>query len=165
MSTDTDGGTYPVPPDELQRFGNMGREMSGLTVLAHSRIADKMGVSATDYKCLDIVMQGDKPLTAGQIAKMSGLSTGAVTGVIDRLEKRGFVRRVRDPHDRRKVLVEVTKMDMSKFGDHFEHLATGMAEVLEQFSPQERAVIERYQRKVIDKFRGDAFTGLESSDA
>jgi DNA-binding MarR family transcriptional regulator len=143
----------------------MGREMSGLTVLAHSRIADKIGVSATDYKCLDIVMQGVSPLTAGQIAKMSGLSTGAVTGVIDRLEKRGFVRRVRDPHDRRKVLVEVTRFDVSKFDHYFEHLATGMTEVLEQFSPAERAIIERYQRQIIDKFREDAFTGMESPDA
>jgi DNA-binding MarR family transcriptional regulator len=165
MSTETDSGTYPVPPDELHRFGNMGREMSGLTVLAHSRIADKIGVSATDYKCLDIVMQGASPLTAGQIAKMSGLSTGAVTGVIDRLEKRGFVRRVRDPHDRRKVLVEVTRFDVNKFDHYFEHLANGMTQVLEQFSPEERAIIERYQRKIIDKFREDAFTGMESRDA
>ncbi|TCO58127.1 MarR family winged helix-turn-helix transcriptional regulator [Actinocrispum wychmicini] len=163
MSTETERGTYPVPPDELQRFGNMGREMSGLTVLAHSRIADQMGVSATDYKCLDIVMQGESPLTAGQIAKMSGLSTGAVTGVIDRLEKRGFVRRVRDPHDRRKVLVEVTTKDISRYDHLFAHLAAGMAEVLARFSPDERAVIERYQREIIDRFRKDAFSGLERS--
>jgi DNA-binding MarR family transcriptional regulator len=163
MSTETESGTYPVPPDELQRFGSMGREMSGLTVLLHSRIADQMGVSATDYKCLDIVMQGTSPLTAGQIAKMSGLSTGAVTGVIDRLEKRGFVRRVRDPHDRRKVLVEVTRMDMSRYDHLFAHLATGMAEVLALFSPQERAVVERFQRTTIDRLRRDAFSGLEAS--
>jgi DNA-binding MarR family transcriptional regulator len=163
MSTETERGTYPVPPDELQRFGNMGREMSGLTVLAHSRIADQMGVSATDYKCLDIVMRVEGQLTAGQIAKMSGLSTGAVTGVIDRLEKRGFVRRVRDPHDRRKVLVEVTKVDTSKYDHLFAHLATGMADVLIRFTPAERAVIERYQRAIIDQFRKDAFSGLERS--
>ncbi|MET0133356.1 MAG: MarR family transcriptional regulator [Kibdelosporangium sp.] len=155
--------SYPVPPDELARFGNMGREMSGLTVLFHSRIAEQMGVSATDYKCLDIVMRVEGELTAGQIAKMSGLSTGAVTGVIDRLEKRGFVRRVRDPHDRRKVLVEVTRFDEAKYDRLFAHLATGMADVLANYSPAERQVIERYQRELIDRFRRDAFTELESS--
>jgi DNA-binding MarR family transcriptional regulator len=163
MSTETESGTYPVPPDELQRFADMGREMSGLTVLAHSRIADQMGVSATDYKCLDIVMQVEGHLTAGQIAKMSGLSTGAVTGVIDRLEKRGFVRRVRDPHDRRKVLVEVTKMDESRYDHLFAHLADGMREVLEQFSPEERRIVERFQRVMIDQFRKTAFSGLEKA--
>jgi DNA-binding MarR family transcriptional regulator len=137
--------------------------MSGLTVLFHSRIAEQMGVSATDYKCLDIVMRVDGQLTAGQIAKMSGLSTGAVTGVIDRLEKRGFVRRVRDPHDRRKVLVEVTKADESKYDHLFAHLATGMADVLANYSPEEREIIERFQRELIDRFRKDAFSGLEKS--
>lgn len=154
--------SYPVPPDELRQFGSMGREMSGLTVLMHSRIAEQMGVSATDYKCLDIAMRVDGPLTAGQIAKMSGLSTGAVTGVIDRLEKRGFVRRVRDPLDRRKVLVEVTKVDEGKYDHLFAHLATGMAEVLAQYTPEERKVIARYQRDIIDRFRKDAFSDLES---
>jgi DNA-binding MarR family transcriptional regulator len=162
MSTETERGTYPVPPDELQRFGSMGREMSGLTVLAHSRIADQMGVSPTDYKCLDIVMRGGRPLTAGQIATMSGLSTGAVTGVIDRLEKRGFARRVRDPHDRRKVLVEVT-MDDHKYDHMFAHLADGMAAVLSRYSPEERAILERYQRDIITEFRKEAFTGLEGA--
>jgi DNA-binding MarR family transcriptional regulator len=163
MSTSAESGRYPVPPEELQRFGNMGREMSGLTVLFHSRLAEQMGVSATDYKCLDIVMRVDWQLTAGQIAKMSGLSTGAVTGVIDRLEKRGFVRRVRDPHDRRKVLVEVTTVDEAKCDQLFAHLATGMADVLSHFSPRERQVIERYQRELLDRLRRDAFSGQENS--
>jgi DNA-binding MarR family transcriptional regulator len=160
MSTETERGTFPVPPDELRRFGDMGREMSGLTVLRHSQIAEQMGVSATDYKCLDIVMRVEGRLTAGQIAKMSGLSTGAVTGVIDRLEKHGFVRRVRDPHDRRKVLVEVTKVDESRYDHMFAHLATGLTEVLQRFSPEERKVVERFQRAIIEKFRESAFTGL-----
>ncbi|SMD26812.1 MarR family winged helix-turn-helix transcriptional regulator [Kibdelosporangium aridum] len=162
MSTSAERGTYPVPPDELARFGDMGREMSGLTVLFHSRIAEQMGVSATDYKCLDIAMRVDEPLTAGQIAKMSGLSTGAVTGVIDRLEKHGFVRRVRDPHDRRKVLVEVTKVDEHKYDHLFTHLATGLEDVLTKFSPPERAIIERFQRELVDRFRKDAFAELEN---
>lgn len=161
MSTETGSGTYPVPPDELQRFGAMAREMSSLTVLLHSRIAEQMGVSATDYKCLDIAMRVEEPITAGQIARMSGLSTGAVTGVIDRLEKRGFVRRVRDPHDRRKVLVEVTRMDGARYANLFQHLADSLADVLAQFSPEERAVVARFQQATLDRIRRDAFVGLE----
>ncbi|ONI78723.1 MarR family transcriptional regulator [Actinosynnema sp. ALI-1.44] len=162
MSTSAERGTYPVPSDELMRFADMAREMSGLTVLFHSRIAEQMGVSATDYKCLDIAMRVDEPLTAGQIAKMSGLSTGAVTGVIDRLEKHGFVRRVRDPHDRRKVLVEVTKVDHAKFAHLFAGALDHMKEVLSRFSPEERELIERFQRVSIEGFRKEAFAGLDN---
>lgn len=69
--------------------------------------AERLGVSPTDLRCLDIV-QGRAGLTAGELASASGLTTGAVTGVIDRLERAGFVRRVPDDSDRRKVIVEVT---------------------------------------------------------
>src|SRR3954469_8861669 len=103
-----------VPEDVLAKAGALGREISTMTVLFHSRIAEQMGLSGTDHKCLDLVMRASEPLTAGQIAQRSGLSTGAVTGVIDRLERRGFVRRIRDPHDRRKVLVERAGFDESR---------------------------------------------------
>lgn len=155
--------SYPVPEDELARFADLAREMSGLTVLFHSRIAEQAGVSATDYKCLDIAMRVDEPLTAGQIAKMSGLSTGAVTGVIDRLEKHGLARRIRDPHDRRKVLVEVTKVDEAKFAHLFAGALASVRDVLSRFSPEERETIERFQRASVERFRAEAFAGLDKS--
>ena len=71
---------YPVPPEELARFGSLGREGSTLTVLRHARIAEKMGLSGTDHKALDLVRQAEGALTAGRIAELTGLSTGAVTG-------------------------------------------------------------------------------------
>src|SRR5690348_11776952 len=101
--------TGKVPAAVLEKFGQLNRELSTVMVLFHSRIAEQMGLSGTDHKCLELVLRSAEPITAGRIAQLSGLSTGAVTGVIDRLEQRGFVRRVRDPHDRRKVLVEVAE--------------------------------------------------------
>lgn len=146
-----------VPADELERFAWYGREMSALTVMFHSRVAEQMGVSATDEKCLDLAMRADGPLTAGRIAELSGLSTGAVTGVIDRLERAGYVRRVRDPHDRRKVLVEVTPFDDAKFAHLFEGAAKSVEVVLSQFTPEEREVIERYNKLTIATFREHMF--------
>jgi DNA-binding MarR family transcriptional regulator len=70
--------------------------------------AAHLGVSVTDLHCLNIVESRDG-VTAGQLATESGLTTGAVTAVIDRLERVGFARRVRDERDRRKVKVEVTQ--------------------------------------------------------
>jgi DNA-binding MarR family transcriptional regulator len=69
--------------------------------------AERLGLSRTDLHCINAI-ENAGGLTAGQLAVESGLTTGAVTGVIDRLERAGFARRVADPHDRRRVIVEVT---------------------------------------------------------
>jgi DNA-binding MarR family transcriptional regulator len=69
--------------------------------------AQRLGVSDTDLRCLNIV-ENSRGLSAGELAGQSGLTAGAVTGVIDRLERAGFARRVPDPLDRRRVRVEVT---------------------------------------------------------
>lgn len=69
--------------------------------------AARLGVSRTDLHCLNAIENGGG-LTAGQLAAEAGLSTGAVTGVVDRLERAGYARRVRDPADRRRVKLEVT---------------------------------------------------------
>jgi DNA-binding MarR family transcriptional regulator len=69
--------------------------------------AARLGVSVTDLNCINIV-ESRQGMTAGELATESGLTTGAVTAVIDRLERAGYARRVRDERDRRKVKVEVT---------------------------------------------------------
>jgi DNA-binding MarR family transcriptional regulator len=69
--------------------------------------ADRLGVNETDLHCLNII-ENSGGLAAGELAARSGLTAGAVTGVIDRLEGVGFARRLPDPSDRRRVIVEVT---------------------------------------------------------
>ncbi|MDX8036490.1 MarR family transcriptional regulator [Lentzea sp. BCCO 10_0856] len=142
-----------MEPEVLDRFTWYMREQSALTVMFHTKVAAKMGLSATDEKCIDLAMRAEGPLTAGRLAELSGLSTGAVTGVIDRLEHAGFVRRVRDPHDRRKVLVEVTIGDVEKFGHLFEEARQSLIEVLGHFGEDELQVIERYLQLQIATFR------------
>ena len=70
-------------------------------------VADYVGLDRTAYRCLDILDQ-EGPMTAGRLAERARLSPGAMTALLDRLEKRGFARRTRDTKDRRRVLVEVT---------------------------------------------------------
>ncbi len=77
--------------------------------------AETLGLSLTDLRCLDLV-QSNGGMTAGELATASGLTTGAVTAVIDRLERAGFVRRLRDDKDRRKVNVEVTPRHYDEAG-------------------------------------------------
>lgn len=79
--------------------------MSTETIMFHQSVADVLGLHITDHKCLDLIRQyGAMP--AGRIAELTGLTTGAVTGIIDRLEKAGYVRRANDPKDRRRTIVE-----------------------------------------------------------
>jgi DNA-binding MarR family transcriptional regulator len=70
-------------------------------------VADAIGINRTDLRCLDVI-QREGPVPAGRLAEETGLTTGAITTVLDRLERIGYARRVRDPADRRRVLVEVT---------------------------------------------------------
>lgn len=146
---------YPLSAEELARFAHLGREGSTLTVLRHARIAERMGLSATDHKALELVGQAPGPLTAGRIAELTGLSTGAVTGVMDRLEKAGLARRVRDTVDRRKVLIEVVPGALERYAPLFESAYTNMKNVLEQFSPDERKVLERFQTTLLDGLRDE----------
>jgi len=84
------------------------REMSIETIMFHQAIADVLGLHITDHKSLDLIHRfGSMP--AGKLAELTGLTTGAVTGIIDRLEKVGYVKRTNDPKDRRKIIVESTK--------------------------------------------------------
>jgi DNA-binding MarR family transcriptional regulator len=82
------------------------RDVSGHGVLYSQAVASHLGVNSTDLECLDHVVQRG-PLTAGELARLTGLTTGAITGVIDRLERAGYARRTRIASDRRKVGVEV----------------------------------------------------------
>jgi DNA-binding MarR family transcriptional regulator len=90
--------------DELIReFRLSGNQDNSFDKLA----AERLGVNETDLHCLNIIENGGG-LSAGALAAESGLTTGAVTGVIDRLERAGYARRAPDPTDRRRVRVEVT---------------------------------------------------------
>src|SRR4028118_2100776 len=73
-------------------------------VLFNQAVADRLGMNPTDLQCLNILSETG-PVAAGQLAQETGLTTGAVTGVIDRLERAGYAWRERDPKDKRRVIV------------------------------------------------------------
>jgi DNA-binding MarR family transcriptional regulator len=87
----------------ISEFRIAGNQDSAFDNLA----AERLGVNRTDLHCMNAI-ENAGGLTAGELAEETGLTTGAITGVIDRLERAGFARRVADPEDRRRVKVEVT---------------------------------------------------------
>jgi DNA-binding MarR family transcriptional regulator len=79
-----------------------------LTQMLDEAAADYLGVNTTDGRALDVIDQAGGRVTAGELARELRLSTGAVTAILDRLEQAGYARRVHDPDDRRRVLIEHT---------------------------------------------------------
>ena len=128
----------------LTALGGEFRQFATVTVLFHQAIADRLGMHVTDHKCAGILLRTG-PITAGELAEQTGLTTGAVTGVIDRLEKAGFVRRAKDPGDRRRVVVEpVPERIERQIGPLFESIGRTMADVCAQYSNQELALIRDF---------------------
>lgn len=76
-------------------------------------VCQKLGVNRTDLRCMNIV-ENQGPMPAGRLAELSGLTTAAVTSVLDRLERAGYARRVRDGADRRQVIVELTPLVLER---------------------------------------------------
>jgi DNA-binding MarR family transcriptional regulator len=90
----------------LEQLALAGRASSAATVMFHTAVAARQGLSASEEKALDL-LERSGPLTAGELARRSGLAPASVTGLVDRLERKGFARRVPNPGDGRSVLVEV----------------------------------------------------------
>jgi DNA-binding MarR family transcriptional regulator len=99
------------------------RRSQGATDRFDQAVADALGLNRTDMRCLDVI-QREGPVPAGRLADETGLTTGAITTVLDRLERAGYARRVRDADDRRRVLVELTPEAFHGAGDFYgEHIA------------------------------------------
>ena len=100
----------------------------------------RLGVNRTDGRCVDILEESG-PMTAGVLAKLTGLTTGAITAALDRLERTGLARRVPDPHDRRKVLVELTELGQASCADIYGPLVARGLEEMKRYSLTELEVI------------------------
>ncbi|WP_433801071.1 MarR family winged helix-turn-helix transcriptional regulator [Actinomycetospora sp. CA-084318] len=123
----------------------LGREFTAAVVLFHEAVGQALGLSAADRKCLD-VLDRLGAVSAGRIAQETGLTTGAITGMIDRLERAGYVERRPNPDDRRSVLV-VLRPDTPRdevLPTVFGPLGQDMAELATRFTADELASIGRY---------------------
>ncbi len=118
-------------------------------VIHNHRVAQELGLSASDSQFLTL-LETHGALTPGRLAELSRLTTGTVTGVLDRLEKGGYVRRDRDPHDRRKVIVTLVPANLAGVGEHYRHQAEHLEAVLARRSDAEIEVIIRFFDDLLD---------------
>jgi len=143
MSTGPQKGTQAGEKDRpalMAALNHAMRNASGQGVIYSQMVAERLGVSSSDLECLDfIVTRG--PQTAGDLAEATGLTTGAITGVIDRLEQAGFARRERDADDRRKVLVKFQPGAERRIMPLFKPIERASMEVLAGLSDKELALM------------------------
>lgn len=116
------------------------RRSSAYSVLFNQAVAERAGLNATDLRCLDFVFRRG-PLSPGELAQLTSLTTGAITGILDRLEERGFVERRPDPNDRRRVNVAVLPEAGQVVGPLFASLGQAMMELCGQYSEDDLATI------------------------
>lgn len=117
-----------------------GRDNSNAAVMFHTAMSERMGLGVTEEKTLDL-LQRLGPLTAGELAQHTGLAPASVSGLIDRLEAKWLVRRVRDPKDRRRVIVEINFERLAGFAELFEPLVEGLSQLYEGYTDEQLEVI------------------------
>lgn len=119
-----------------------------LTVIHTNAIAHRIGISATEFEAMDLITRF-QPITAGKLAEYCGLTTGAITGMVDRLERQGFVRRERDPDDRRRVFILPieNKERSKKVRSLYRPIAKGFEEYVEKYSEDEVCMLIKMQKE------------------
>jgi DNA-binding MarR family transcriptional regulator len=122
---------------------HLARRHSTAVVLLHHALAELLGVGPTDLQCLDLVRERGT-LTGSDLAAITGLTTGAITGIVARLERAGYLRREPDPHDKRKQTLHPSLQRMHEVRKIFEPLHRDVAGLLEEFDSGQLTAITRY---------------------
>ena len=116
------------------------------------KVAKKLKLSRTDMRCLDLIGRLG-PLTAGRLAEESGLTTGAVTFILDRLEEAGMVTRRRDDEDRRRVWVEIVPEAQQRLAGLQQPVVDEMRQVAQRFKTDELATVRDFMRQAKEVFQ------------
>lgn len=127
----------------LERVASAGRANSAAAVMFHSAVAARQGLGATESKTLDI-LERNGALTAKELAERTGLAPASVTGLVDRLESKGFVRRVKHPTDKRRVLIEVRHEKLADLAAIFEDWKLEVDELCGEFTTDELETVIRF---------------------
>ena len=137
----------------MQELEHAVRKSSGLGVIFGQTVANAVGISSSDLECLDF-LNIEGRVTAGRLAELTGLTTGAITGLVDRMEKAGLVRRERDEEDRRKVYIAIVPEALGKIGSYYAPLQKAVTKNWEGYSDAELKLLLRFMTQGYDTMLG-----------
>jgi DNA-binding MarR family transcriptional regulator len=126
---------------------DLGPRLSNATIFFHEAVSAQLGLNATDTKCIGLLSRANGHMTAGELADLTTLTTGAVTAIIDRLEAAGLVRRRRDARDRRKVFVELQHDRMKQVNPLYSRLRDSINTLVSTYNDAELATIADFLEK------------------
>jgi len=135
--------------DLVELVGRHIRRMGAQSVITSQVVADRFNLHTTDLECLDLIYLRKDP-TAGELAKATGLTSGAVTALIDRLEAAGYVERVADPADRRRVHVRIKPHAIKPIEAVYAPIQVKMFELWSTFSERDLRVIADFISRSTD---------------
>src|SRR6266481_3134326 len=127
----------------MQKLEFALRKSSAQGTIFAQAVADRAGVSSSDMDCMDF-LNVEGRMTAGRLAELTGLTTGAITGVVDRMEKAGLVRRERDVEDRRKVFIVPAAERVVEIGRFYEPLQRAMRKLWDTYTDAELKLLLRF---------------------
>jgi DNA-binding MarR family transcriptional regulator len=133
----------------VKAFGDAVRAYQTVNDNFDQAVADQLGMNRTDARCIDLIDQAGG-MTAGELARAAGLTTGAVTAVIDRLEAAGLARRVPDPNDRRRVRIEVTDRLWQVTGPLIAPMVDESMAILDDYGDEELERFTEFLRRAIE---------------
>jgi DNA-binding MarR family transcriptional regulator len=133
----------------LERLAQLTRRNSTATVLYHHAMAERLGLGPSDHKCLDLLLQ-HRELTGSRLADMTGLTTGAVTGVVNRLEAAGFLRRRPDPADGRRQLLEPVPERVGEVAAVFEDNGPDLDRLIADMTPDQVDAVLTFLSRATD---------------
>jgi DNA-binding MarR family transcriptional regulator len=150
----------------MQELEHAVRKSSGIGVIFGQTVANAVGVSSSDLECLDF-LNIEGRVTAGRLAELTGLTTGAITGLVDRMEKAGFVRRERDEEDRRKVYIALIPEALEKVSRYYEPLQKAVTKNWESYTDAELKLLLRFMNQGYDTMLGvlDDLKGKQATPA
>jgi DNA-binding MarR family transcriptional regulator len=123
--------------------GRLVRRHSTAIVLFHQAVAERLGIGPADHKCLDLLRERG-PMTGSELAALTGLTTGAITGIVARLERAGYLHREADPHDRRKQTLRPSAEQAREIKHVFEPIRNDATVLLDQFDRHQLAAIAKF---------------------
>jgi DNA-binding MarR family transcriptional regulator len=127
-----------------------GRDYGDATVLFHIQMAARLGLNPTDYKTMSLLSRVERA-SATDVARHTGLSSAAVTELLDRLERKGFVRRTHDSVDRRRILVRAIPEKVHEAAKLFGPAQADLNRILSLYSPEQLATIADFLRRNADR--------------
>jgi DNA-binding MarR family transcriptional regulator len=149
--------------EAVERVLRAGRLLSTAAVMFHTALAERVGLSATENKALEVIERLG-PLTPGDLARESGLAPASVTGLLDRLTRKGVARRVPHPSDGRRSLVEIDPAHVRAGEQLFERFVGSIRELCADYSERDLDVIARFLTESARR-QQEATTALQPAPA